>query len=195
MEMRNRGPKGYRASHETPWCLSRYAYDDTNGDFLLFWYFQVFRDGEHAQLWGEVGLSPLRFLATFMHVPLLVAYQEGADWLKGQGLLFAVWGDDWIDGVRARLHFWAAPQARTLRVLLPIGQEVLRTCFEDLGLQLLEGRTPTDNAGALRFIARLGFRQVHRLDHGEWQWNADGTKQIIPVIQSQLLVEHWRAHA
>ena len=202
LEARSRPSKGFRMPHDTPWQLTRYAFgtakpddvDASDGDFLIFWYYQVYHAREHAGLWGYAGLSPMRFLETFAQVPVLVLSQEGANWVRGDGLLMVVWADDWVHGVRARLHFWVAPPARTLRLMLPMGRAVIQRCFDDFSLRLLEGRTPANNAGALRFIARLGFRQVHRLEHGEWQWQADGTKQIIPVIQSQLLVEHWRAH-
>ena len=49
-------------------------------DFLALWYAHVRKDGEHAALWGEVGLSPSRFVATFAAVPLIIVHHDQLPW-------------------------------------------------------------------------------------------------------------------
>lgn len=156
-------------------------------DGLLFWYMQVRQAGEHAALWGECGLSPSQFLQTFAPLPLLLLVQDGAAWRQGEGWLVALWADEWVPGLRARIHFWMTEAVRHPQVSLPLGQQAIAACWTWLGVQELEGRIPVTNRGALRFVRRLGFEPVATLQAGLWLWQADGTKTCTPVVQTQLL--------
>jgi hypothetical protein len=162
-------------------------------DFLSFWYARVRADGEHASLWGEVGLSPSLFVGTFAQVPLIVAHHELLPWQQGEGLMMVVWLDDVVPGLRARVHQWVASPYRHPTVSLHIGHAVLRHLFDVAGFQMLEGRTPVTNRAGIRYALRLGFRRVATLPYGEWSWTPAGTKTITPVVQSQLCAEDWRA--
>ena len=162
-------------------------------DFLTLWYTQVRQEQEHASLWGEVGLSPSRFVLAFTSVPLILLHHDACPWNHPEGLCMGVWLDDVVPGVRARCHQWVAPAYRHPRVSVVLGQRMLRYLFEEMGFQMLEGRTPINNRLALRYARRLGFRRVAILPYGEWAWALDGTKTLTPVVQSQLTVDEWRA--
>lgn len=162
-------------------------------DFLAFWHARVWREGEHAGLWGQLGLSPSHFVLTFAHVPFLVVHHDQMAWSQPDGLMMVVWLDDIVAGVRARCHQWVAPAYRHPRVSHLLGQGVLRYLFEEIGFQLLEGRTPVGNHQAVRYARRLGFQPVATLPYGEWDWAPDGTKTLTAVVQSQLTIAAWRA--
>jgi hypothetical protein len=161
-------------------------------DFLALWYARVRELGEHASLWGEVGLSPSRFVLTFLEAPLLLVHHDRLPWEQAEGLMMVVWLDDIVPGVRARCHQWVAPPYRHPRVSTFLGQAILRYLFDEMGFRLLEGRTPVDNHLGIRYARRLGFRLVATLPYGEWAWAPDGTKTITAVVQSQLTVDEWR---
>ena len=162
-------------------------------DFLTFWYMRVRGEGEHASLWGELGLSPSKFVLGFSAVPLILVHQQQLPWHQAEGLMMAVWLDDIVPGVRARLHQWVAPPYRHPRVSLTLGDTILYYLFTEMGLQLLEGRTPCANRLGIRYALRLGFHPVATLPYGEWDWTPEGTKTITPVVQSQLTIDTWRA--
>jgi hypothetical protein len=162
-------------------------------DFLTFWYMRVRGDGEHASLWGELGLSPSTFVLGFSQAPLILVHQQVLPWHDAAGLMMAVWLDDLVPGLRARLHQWVAPPYRHPRVSLTLGDAILAYLFTEMGLQLLEGRTARGNRLGIRYALRLGFRPVATLPYGEWTWTPEGTKTITPVVQSQLTIDAWRA--
>jgi RimJ/RimL family protein N-acetyltransferase len=162
-------------------------------DFLTFWYVRVRQDSEHASLWGEIGFSPSRFVLAFTQVPLVLVHQEHLPWHQADGLMMAVWLDDIVPGVRARLHQWVAPPYRHPRVSLVLGRAILRYLFDDFDVQLLEGRTPVGNRLGIRYALRLGFRPVATLPYGEWAWTPDGARTMTPVVQTQLTRDAWRA--
>jgi hypothetical protein len=153
---------------------------------------RVWQDGEHAALWGEVGLSPSHCVLTFAHVPLVLVHAAHRPWEDAAGLMMAVWLDDIVPGLRARVHQWVAPPYRHPHVSQALGQAVLQVLFEGAGFHLLEGRTPVGNRGGIRYARRLGFRLVATLPYGEWTWTPEGTKTRTAVVQSQLTVEEWR---
>ena len=160
-------------------------------DFLMLWYAHVRACGEHAGLWGEAGLWPSRFVGTFATLPLVLLHHDRMPWTHADGLMMVVWLDDIVDGVRARLHQWVGMPYRHPRVSTALGHFLLRYIFEEMGFQLVEGRTPIGNRLALWYARRLGFRPVVTLPYGEWAWTADGTKTLTPVVQSMLLAEDW----
>ena len=162
-------------------------------DFLSLWYMRVRQAREHASLWGEVGLSPSKFVLAFTSVPLLLLHHDASPWDHPEGLCMVGWLDDIVPGLRARCHQWVAPAYRHPRVSAILGQGLLRYLFEEMGLQMLEGRTPVGNRLAVRYARRLGFRPVATLPYGEWVWALDGTKTCTPVVQSQLTIDEWRA--
>jgi RimJ/RimL family protein N-acetyltransferase len=191
-------PKGRRrcAAHlEHAWTLTPLV-DPTPGqalyDFLALWYARVREIGEHASLWGEVGLSPSRFVGTFAQIPMVLLHHERTPWPLAEGLMMAVWLDDIVPDLRARCHQWVAPPYRHPRVSTALGHVLLRYLFDEMGFELLEGRTPVDNHLGVRYARRLGFRAVTTLPYGEWEWTPDGTKTMTPVVQSQLLAADWR---
>jgi RimJ/RimL family protein N-acetyltransferase len=173
--------------------ITPYAMATHGPDFLFYWYGLVRSLGEHAMLWGEVGLSPTQFLAAFARASLLVIHREEAAWTHGEGLLFLVWSDDVVPGLRARIHFWSHPHMRHPQVSLLLGHAGLRYLFEEQGYTLLEGRTPVTNTLALRFVRRLGFQMVATLPHAEWAWTAEGEKEAVDVVQSMLTPSMWDA--
>lgn len=163
-------------------------------DFLDLWYHRVRHDGEHAGLWGALGLSPSKFVTNFAQVPLLLLHEATRPWYDVDGLLQVCWLDDVVPELRARCHHWVAPGSRSLRVSLPLGQQMLRYLFDTMGFLLLEGRTPVIHQGAVRYVQRLGFRLVATLPYGEWGWTPEGARTMIAVVQSQLTIDEWRAH-
>jgi hypothetical protein len=162
-------------------------------DFLALWYARVRADGEHASLWGEVGLSPSRFVGTFAQVPMVLLHDDRRPWQHGEGLMMVTWIDDIVLDLRARVHQWVAPPYRHPRVSTALGHVLLRVLFDDMGLKMLEGRTPVGNHLGVRYARRLGFRPVATLPYGEWAWTPDGTKTMSPVVYSYLTADTWRA--
>jgi RimJ/RimL family protein N-acetyltransferase len=161
-------------------------------DFLALWYARVRDGGEHASLWGQVGLSPSRFVGTFAQIPLVLLHHDRIPWPLAEGLMMVTWLDDIVPDLRARVHQWVAPPYRHPRVSTALGHVLLRYLFDEMGFELLEGRTAVDNHLGVRYARRLGFRPVATLPYGEWTWTPDGTKTMTPVVQSQLLAADWR---
>lgn len=162
-------------------------------DFLTLWYARVRQEGEHASLWGQMGLSPTRFVLAFTSVPLLLLHDERSVWHDADGLMMACWLDDAVPNVRARVHQWVAPPYRHPKVSLLLGHALLHCLFEHMGLLMLEGRTPVGNRAGVRYARRLGFRHVATLPYGELAWTPEGSATITPVWQSLLTREEWRA--
>lgn len=179
---------GYAVTHILP-----PTQDPAYVDFLALWYARVRHDGEHAALWGEVGLSPSQFVMRFLQAPLVLAYDVRQPWVLADGLLMAAWLDDVVPGLRARVHHWVAPPQRHPRVSRELGHALLRVLFDEMGFQALEGRTPVESRGAVRFALRLGFRPTCTLPAGAWTWTPGGTKTSTAVVQTQLTTEEWRA--
>ena len=67
-------------------------------DFLAFWHARVYREGDHAHLWGQVGLSPSHFVLTFARMPLLVVHHDQVPWQQPDGAMLVVWLDDIVPG-------------------------------------------------------------------------------------------------
>lgn len=161
-------------------------------DFLTLWYMRVRADGEHASLWGEIGLSPSHFALTFVHIPMLVLHHDTVPWQQADGLMMIAWFDDIVPPLRARVHQWVAPAYRHPVVSLQLGHILIRHFFEQMEFHMLEGRTPVGNRAGVRYALRLGFQPVATIPYGEWIWTPEGTKTMTPVIQSQLTIDHWR---
>jgi hypothetical protein len=191
-----KGRRRCAAQLEHGWMVTPLV-DPTPGqalyDVLALWYARVREIGEHASLWGEVGLSPSRFVGTFAQVPLVLLHHDRLPWQHGEGLMMVTWLDDIVPDLRARVHQWVAPPYRHPHVSTALGHMLLRYLFDDMGFQMLEGRTPVGNHLGVRYARRLGFRPVATLPYGEWVWTPDGTKTMSPVLYSYLTADTWRA--
>jgi RimJ/RimL family protein N-acetyltransferase len=181
-----------RLTQPIPWEVSPYTVQDHGPDFLLYAWHLVQQAGEHATLWGALGLSPSKFLAAFLGVEVIVCHLQHAPWTQGQGILFLMWSDDVVPELRARVHFWCAPAYRTPSLSLGIGRAMLDYYFGILGYHLLEGRTPVTNRLALRYITRLGFQLGIPLPNAEWVTSLDGKTHMGAVIPSFLTREAWQ---
>ena len=164
-------------------------------DFLTFWYYRVHEDGEHAALWGEVGLSPSKFALAFSQVPMVVLHQANHPWHQVEGLMQVWWLDDIMPQVRARCHCWCHPAYRSLRFSVPLGKHALTYLFDEMAFLMLEGRTPSTHRGALQYIRCLGFRPVMTVPYGEWAWLPNGTHTTTSVVHSILTTDEWQDHA
>ena len=181
-----------RASAEAqPYEVDAYNLDTHGADFLSHWYWQVRLEGEHAALWGQLGLSPTQFLATYAGVELVVCHRQGADWPNGEGLMMVMWGDDRVPELRVRVHFWVHPVYRTPQITPYLARAMLSHYFDVVGYQILEGRTPLGNTLALRFVKRLGFTMGAPIPNAEWTYASDGTRRLGAVVPSYMTREMW----
>lgn len=138
--------------------LYPYAYQEHGTDVLLIWYYQVWQAQEHRWLWGDVlGTSPSRFVAEAIDWELVFLVDEAqGDWTQGKGILGAAWGDDRLEPVRQRLHFWAAPAVRRARCTDALAAQMLDYFFARY--RVLWGMTPVTRPHVVRTWKRWGFQ-------------------------------------
>lgn len=168
-----------------------YHYQTHGTDVLLYWYAMVRQEnsGEHMLLWGtEMGGSPSRFVAEMSQCEVVFLVDGDSNWLQGEGILGAVWGDDRCPPTRQRIHFWAAPPYRhpqSTDRLATHALDYLFACYH-----LLWGLTPVTMPLAVRAVRRWGFQQVGVLPQGMDESGAfvDG------VISAQTRHEWSRRH-
>lgn len=160
--------------------LEPYTYQEHGTDVLLIWYYQVWQAQEHLGLWGTaLGSSPSRFVAAAVDWELVLLVDDAkGEWTQGQGLLGACWGDDRLEPVSQRLHFWATPSVRRARCTDALARPMLDYFFARY--RVLWGLSPRNKPQVGRAWARWGFEACGVLPQGAW-----GEAPVDAVIAAQ----------